>query len=387
MTKTIKITVIAVLLAVLLSTTFVAGCLLSPPTITRAVGGIDVIDQAWGFIFHDYVELDRLDASKLSQAAIKAIVETLDDPHTAYLTPETYKLSLSSFQGKFEGIGATVAMQDGKITIIAPIEGSPAEKAGIKAGDIVLEIDGRNTQGMSLEEAVLYIRGPAGTSVKLLIQHKDEDKPVELEIVRAQINIISVRTEMKEDYAYIRISQFAERTGEEFSSALQSILHESPEGIILDMRSNPGGVLTEVVSVASHFIKEGLVLSVVDNGGNKTDMNVISTDFITDLPMVVLVNQYSASGSEVLAGALQDHNRATIAGSTTFGKGSVNILRQLRDGSGLYITTARWLTPNGHIIENKGIEPDQKLELEGEDAVNWAIDYLQSKGTGEIGVQ
>lgn len=235
MTKTIKITVIAVLLAVLLSTTFVAGCVLSPPAVTRAVGSIDVVEQAWGFIFHDYVEPDKLDSTKLS----------------------------------------------------------------------------------------------------------------------------SVRAEMRGEYAYIRISQFSERTGAEFSSALQSVLQQSPAGIILDLRSNPGGVLTEVVTVASHFIKEALVLSVVDNEGKKSDMNVISTELTTDLPMVVLVNQYSASGSEVLSGALQDHHRATIAGSTTFGKGSVNVLRQLKDGSGLDITTARWLTPNGHAIEGKGIEPDQ----------------------------
>ena len=223
---------------------------------------------------------------------------------------------------------------------------------------------------------MLHIRGPKGTSVRLLILHQGETEPEEIEIVRAEIELPSVYFEMRGDIAYINITYFSERTDEELSPVLESITQEAATGIILDLRSNPGGLLETVVDVASHFLKEGVVVDVVDNQGKHTSSSVKPSEITTDLPMVVLVDNYSASGSEVLAGALQDHGRATIAGTKTYGKGSVNILRQLKDGSGLYITTARWLTPNGRLIEGKGIDPDYELK-EGEDAIQWAIDYLK----------
>ena len=262
--------------------------------------------------------------------------------------------------------------------IIAPIADSPAAKAGIRAGDIILEIDGRPTSEISLVEAVLYIRGPKGTSVRLLILHQGETKPEEIKIVKAEIDLPSVRFEMRGDIAYINITYFSERTNQELSPVLRSITQEAAMGIILDLRSNSGGLLTVVVDVASYFLEEGVVVNVVDNQGKLTPMPVKPEGATTDLPLIVLVDSYSASGSEVLAGALQDYAHATIAGTTTFGKGSVCILRQLKDGSGLYITTARWLTPDGRLIEGEGIDPDYELELEGEDAIQWAIDYLKS---------
>jgi carboxyl-terminal processing protease len=306
------------------------------------------------------------------------MLEALDDPYSAYLDAETYQLSLSNLEGKFEGIGAYVAVQDEQIIIIAPIADSPAAKAGIKAGDIILEIDDRSALEISLVEAVLYIRGPKGTSVRLLILHQDESEPEEIEIIRAEIEVSSVYFEMKGDIAYISITNFSERTDEELSPVLQSITQEAATGIILDLRSNPGGLLHTVVDVASRFLKEGVVVDVVDNQGRHTTSTVEPKGTTTDLPLVVLVDSFSASGSEVLAGALQDYARATIAGTRTYGKGSVNILHQLKDGSGLYITTARWFTPNGRPIEGEGIDPDYELELEGEDAIQWAIDYLKS---------
>ena len=231
---------------------------------------------------------------------------------------------------------------------------------------------------MSLVDVVLSIRGPKETSVRLLILHQDETEPEEIEIVRAEIEVSSVHSEMREDIAYIRLTDFTERTNDELSSVLEEITREEATGIILDLRMNPGGLLVAVVDVASRFLEEGVVVYVVDNQGERRDSLVRSAGEITDLPMVVLVDSFSASGSEVLAGALQDHARATIAGTITYGKGSVNVLRQLQDGSGLYITTARWYTPNGRLIEGEGIEPDYLLELEGEDAIQWAIDYLKS---------
>jgi carboxyl-terminal processing protease len=182
---------------------------------------------------------------------------------------------------------------------------------------------------------------------------------------------------MRGDIAYIRITNFSRRTDAELSPVLDSIAHEETVGIILDLRHNPGGLLQAVVDVASHFLTEGVVVDVVDNQGDHDTMSVKSKKVTTDLPLVVLVDNYSASGSEVLAGALQDHARATIAGSKTYGKGSVNVMRELEDGSGLYITIARWFTPDGHLIEGEGIDPD--YELVGEDAIQWAIDYLKGK--------
>ena len=377
MSKILKIMVIA-LLGLSLALSLGAGCALGTVTPPSSTQGLDVVEEAWNIIFEDYVERDRLDGSKLSQAAIKGMVEALDDPYSSYLDAETYQLSLSSLEGKFEGIGAQVAVEDDQLMVIAPIADSPADKAGIRAGDIILEIDGKPTSEMSLAEAVLFIRGPRGTSVKLLVLHQGETEPEEIEIVRAEIELISVRFEMRQDIAYVSISYFSEGTDEELSPVLDIITAEAATGIILDLRSNPGGLLSAVVDVASHFLKEGVVVDVVDNQGSHTTMAVKPESVTTDLSLVVLVDGYSASGSEVLAGALQDYGRATIAGTTTFGKGSVNVLYQLKDGSGLYITTARWLTPNGYLIEGEGIDPDYELEVDGEDAIQWAIDYLKS---------
>ena len=377
MLKIVKIMVIA-LLGASLALSFGAGCALGTRTPAGSTQGLDVVGEAWNIIFQDYVERDRLDASQMSQAAIEGMVKALDDPYTSYLDPETYQLTLSSLEGKFEGIGAQVTIENDQIMVIAPIADSPADRAGIRAGDVILEIDGKPTAGMSLAEAVALIRGPRGTSVRLRVLHQGETEPQEIEIVRAEIELTSVRFEMRQDIAYINITYFSQDTDEELSPVLDSITGGAATGIILDLRSNPGGILTVVVDVASHFLREGVVVDVVDNQGVHTPLAVEHGRVTTDLPLVVLVDGYSASGSEVLAGALQDYGRAPIAGTTTFGKGSVNILRQLKDGSGLYITTARWLTPGGHLIEGEGIHPNYELEVEGEDAIQWAINYLKT---------
>lgn len=377
MPKTMKIIVITLLLVVSLALSFGAGCALGDRTPPSLGPGLDSVAEAWDLIINDYVDKDRLDTSTLSQAAIKGMVEALDDPYSAYLDAAAYQLSLSDLEGKFEGIGAYVAVKDEQIMIIAPIADSPAAQAGIKAGDIILGIDDKPTSEMSLAEAVLYIRGPKGTSVRLLILHQGETEPEEIEIVRDEIEVPSVYFEMRGDIAYINITYFSERTNEELSPVLQSITQEAATGIILDLRSNPGGLLQTVVDVASRFLKEGVVVDVVDNQGKHTTSTVKPEGATTDLPLVVLVDSYSASGSEVLAGALQDYDRATIAGTRTYGKGSVNILHQLKDGSGLYLTTARWFTPNGRPIEGEGIAPDYELDPE-EDAIQWAIDYLKN---------
>jgi carboxyl-terminal processing protease len=375
MPKTIKIIAVTLLMLATIVLSFGAGCTLGAKTSPQL--NLDIVEEAWNIIQQDYVDRDNIDANKLTQGAVRGMVEALDDPYTAYLDTTAYELSLKNFEGKFEGIGAYVtADKEGQIAIIAPIADSPAEKAGIRTGDVILEIDGQSTEGMSLIEAVLNIRGPKGTSVTLSILHQGETEPELVTIVRAEIELLSVHSELKEDIAYIEITYFSERTAQELASVLENI-NQQATGIILDLRNNGGGLLDTVIDAAGFFLHEGIVMDMVDNQGEHTIYSVKHGQIITDLPLVVLVNGYSASGSEVLTGALQDYARATIAGARTYGKGSVNILRQLKDGSGIYITTARWLTPNGRLIEGEGLEPDYTL-AEDMDAIQWAIDFLKS---------
>jgi carboxyl-terminal processing protease len=374
MTKTIKIIAVTILVAATIALSFGAGCILGAKTSPEP--DLSILEEAWDIIFQDYVDSNQLDPSKLTQGAVRGMVEALDDPYTSYLDTSAYELWTRSVEGKFEGIGAYVEVKDEQITITAPIPDSPAEEAGIRTGDVILEIDGKSTEGMSIIEAVINIRGPKGTPVQLLILHQGETEPEVIEIIRAEIELPSVDSEMKEDIAYIEISYFSDRTAEELAPVLESIT-PGASGIILDLRSNGGGVLDTVIDVTSFFLHEGVVMDMVDNQGHHTIYSVNTSKPTTDLPMVVLVDGYSASGSEVLTGALQDYGRATIAGATTFGKGSVNILHPLKDGSGLYLTTARWFTPNGRLIEGEGLTPDYEL-AEDEDAVQWAIDFLKS---------
>ena len=377
MSRKIRNMIVALLLVVSLVLSFSAGCALGTGTSPAPSQGLAVIEQAWNIIFQDYVERDRLSDERLSQAAIKGMVEAIDDPYTSYVDADAYQFSLTSLEGEFGGIGAKVTVKDEQLTIIAPLPDSPAAKAGIKAGDIILKVDGQPASEMSIAEAVLAIRGPKGTVVRLLILHQGETAPQEIEIVRDDIELSSVSFEMRGDIAYIKIAHFSVRTNEELSPVLQSVIQERATGIVLDLRSNPGGSLAAVVDVTSNFLKEGIVVSVVDNQEKRTDLEVKPGGVNIESPMVVLTDNYSASGSEVLTGALQDYGRATIAGTRTFGKGSVNALRQLKDGSGLYITIARWLTPNGRLIEGEGLSPDYELELSGEAAIQWAVDYLR----------
>ena len=377
MSVKVRNVVIALVLVASLALSFGAGCTIGAGATPSPDESLDVIEQAWDFIFSDYVELDRLNAETLSQAAIEAMVTAIDDPYTSFLAAEDYQLSMTSLEGGFGGIGAQVTVKDEQLTIIAPLPNSPALKAGIRAGDIILEIDGEPASGMSIAEAVLTIRGPKGTVVKLLVLHQGENLPQEIEIVRDDIELPSVSFEMRDEIAYIKIAHFSERTNQELSPVWQSMTEQGAAGIIIDLRRNPGGLLSSVVDVASNFLEEGIVVKVVDNQGKESVLNVKSGGAGIDLPIVMLTDNHSASGSEVLSGTLQDYGRATIAGTQTFGKGSVNALRRLKDGSGLYLTVARWLTPNGRLIEGEGLAPDYELELQGEEAIQWAVDFLR----------
>lgn len=346
----------------------------------------DTLSEVWQTLENYYVNKEALDPDELSEAAINGLLEALGDPYTSYVDAETYKLSIPELEGSFEGIGAVIAMEDGEITVVSPIAGSPAEAQGIRAGDKILEIDGQPTSGMSLAEAVLKIRGPQGTKVTLLILHPGETTPLEVEVIRAQIELDSVYLKMlPDDIAYIQITYFTERTHEELVAALNDATKAGVRGIILDLRNNPGGYLHIVVEVADEFLDGGIVLYQADDDGNITrEWPASPGGLATDLPLVLLVNGGSASGSEVLAGALQDRERAPLIGTTTYGSGSVKAFYELSDGSALYLTTGRWLTPNGRLIEGVGLTPDIEVAMTEEDIesgrdpqLERAIEYIE----------
>ncbi|HEY32384.1 MAG TPA: S41 family peptidase [Dehalococcoidia bacterium] len=377
--KIITIVMIALALTASVVIPLGTGCsLISGQSTTESDLDLTLLEEVWEIIQEEYVETDELDTETLIRGAVKGMVDALDDPHSAYMDPDDYERFTSDLSGEFEGIGAHVEERDGQIIVIAPIPGTPADEAGIKPGDVIVGVDGESIVGWSIQDAVSAIRGPRGTPVTLLILREGDSELLEIEIIRAEIEVPSIYFEMLGDIAHIKIAQFTERTSEELSTALNEVASQEATGIIIDLRNNPGGLLSTVVDVASRFLNEGIVISVVDNEGNKTDYPVEDADQIIELPVVVLVNEFSASGSEVLAGALQDYDRAVVAGNTTFGKGSVNILYELSDDSGIYITVARWYTPGGHLIEGEGIEPDFELDLEEIDPVEWALDYLES---------
>jgi len=317
------------------------------------------LQEVWDLLGREHFDRERLDAGKLSDGAIRGMLQALDDPYASFLNPQQYALESQDFKGFFEGIGAEVGMRDGRITILSPMPDTPAAQAGIKPGDVILEINGESTEGITLLEAISKIRGQKGTTVQLEVVHLNSREPVTITVARDVIKLQSVRFLMLTGgIGHMRISSFAETTNQEVRNALEKLEGSRGVGLVLDLRNNPGGLLSSVVDVTSQFLDKGLVLYEIDAHGQRTDWAVKSGGQGQDIPMVVLVNEFSASASEVLAGAIIDHGRAKVIGNKTFGKGSVNTLRSLRDGSAVYFTIARWFTPNGNLIEGKGITPD-----------------------------
>jgi carboxyl-terminal processing protease len=342
------------------------------------------MSEVWRLLQREHIDGGNLDPQELSDGAIRGMLRSLDDPYAAFLNPNQFELDSQDIKGYFEGIGAEVGLRDGKITILAPMPDTPAEMAGIRPGDIILEIEGETTQGISLLEAVGKIRGEKGTLVQLLVLHLNNSEPERLTIIRGVIPLESVRLLMQVGrIGHLRVFSFTGTTNEELEEAFERFERSNGVGLVVDLRNNPGGLLSSVVDVTSQFINDGLVLFQIDAQGKRTDWKVKKGGKAKTIPMVVLVNEFSASASEVFTGAIMDNDRATVIGTTTFGKGSVNNLWPMTDGSGVNFTIARWFTPSGLQIEGEGIEPDivqEGSEDETEDIqLDLAIQILQEK--------
>ncbi len=321
---------------------------------------LKVFTDVLGLLQREYVEETK--PKDMIYGAIKGMLETLD-PHSAFMPPNTYKEMQEETKGRFEGLGIEITIKEGLLTVVSPIESTPAFKAGILAGDQILKIEGESTKNMTLLDSVKRLRGPKGTKVTITIMREGFPKPRDFTLIRDVIPVRSVRHELLDKhYGYIRVSQFQEKTDSEFEKEMKALEEESKgalKGIILDLRNNPGGLLDQAVKVSDRFIESGLIVSMEGRREEqKMKFQAHSQGTIPRLPLVVLINGGSASGSEIVAGAIQDHGRGILVGTQTFGKGSVQTIFSLKDGSGLRLTTARYYTPSGRSIQAKGIAPD-----------------------------
>jgi len=310
----------------------------------------------------NYVE--QPDARELVRGAIRGMLRSLD-PHSSYMTAEQYREMQVDTSGQFGGLGIQIGIKDDALTVIAPIEGTPAERAGIQAGDRIVKIEGRSTKGISLQEAVTRLRGPKGSKVTITVFRESDGKFRDITIVRDIIQVKSVKHKVIDGtVGYVRISQFQERTADDLNRAIEALDDQGIGLLVLDLRNNPGGLLTSSVEVADQFLPPGkLVVYTKDRSGKRTEYRNPGRYESVDWPMVILVNAGSASASEIVAGAMKDHHRAVILGTRTFGKGSVQTVIPLSDGSGLRLTTSRYYTPADVSIQNTGIEPNIVVPL------------------------
>lgn len=324
---------------------------------------LKIFTEVFQRIKDDYVE--AVDDKALLENAIQGMLSGLD-PHSNYLKPEEYDRIMSSTKGEFGGLGIEVGMEDGFVKVISPIDDTPAQRAGIKAGDMIIRLDDTPVKGMTLNDAVEVMRGDPGTKILLTIIRETEEKPLKIEIVRDIIKIESIKSRLLEPgYGYVRVSHFQARTVEDLNKAIDELKKDNTgdiKGLILDLRNNPGGILKAAVEVSDAFLSEGIIVYTegrIDDASLKFDAR--PDDLIHGAPIVVLVNGGSASASEIVAGALQDHKRAVIMGHQTFGKGSVQTILPMNNNAALKLTTARYYTPAGRSIQAEGIEPDIKL--------------------------
>jgi len=330
--------------------------------------------QVWDKLSSSYLDKSALSPAKMVYGAIQGMVASLEDPYTVFLPPEEQKQSREDLQGSFEGVGIQLGYQNGNLAVMAPLSGMPAEKAGVKAGDLILKIEDQDTVGISLPEAVKLIRGPRGSQISLTLQHEGKEETYQAVIVRDTILVPSVEVEFKEfqgkQVAHLKLTRFGERTDQEWQESVNKILAASPKmaGVVLDLRNNPGGYLSGSVFIGSEFLTSGVIVQQEGADGRRETFSVNRRGRLLEIPLVVLVNKGSASASEIVAGALSDYDRAKIVGEKTFGKGTIQEAEDLPGGTGLHITTARWLLPSGESIDKEGVVPDFEIKLDPEKA-------------------
>ena len=396
-----KKVLISIASAILLIAVFAAGIwvgiTLIQPANNKAIAPTEanefaLVQQAWNLTRDNYVDTSATQPQNLAYGAISGMINSLGDTgHSVFLTPEQVKLANEQEQGQFEGIGIEVQMKDNKVTVVAPINGSPAQKAGIRSGDIILKVDGKPISNVM--EAVQSILGTAGTPVTLTIQSAS-GQTRDVKIIRAKISIQIVSWRMIPDtgIAHLKLNSFAKGATNQLDAALASIKSQEASGIIFDLRDNPGGLLDEAISVTSRFLESGNVLLVKDVKGQVTPVPVTSSNgIVTDLPMVVLINQGTASAAEIVAGALHDAGRAKLVGQTTFGTGTVLEQFPLADGSAIRLAIREWLTPSGKTIWHTGLSPDiavaladGAVELTPDTEQGLTLDQIESSGDSQL---
>ncbi|MDQ5901805.1 MAG: hypothetical protein QG606_21 [Patescibacteria group bacterium] len=336
--------------------------------------------KVWDILKDKFVDQSKLDAKQMLYGAIDGMLASTGDPYTTFFDPKEKQDFQEDMTGNFEGIGAEMALKEGILTIVSPLEGTPAERSGLLAGDKILKIDNETTANIDLEEAVRRIRGPKGTSVTLNIYHEGDEEAVDIVVPREMIHVKSTRFEMKEGgIAYIRINRFGDETADEFERAIRSAVSAHTQGLVIDLRNNPGGLLTSAVDIASFLLPEKSVVVIEENSkGNRKELKTHSGDVFSKLPTSVIINGGSASASEILAGALREsRENVRLIGKQSFGKGSVQELISVNKDTAVKITVAKWLTPKGNQINKVGIAPDEEVDLTREHVTNKEDPQLQ----------
>lgn len=345
--------------------------------------------QAWDLVQQQYVD-QPVDQTQLVRGAISGMLESLGDPNTGYMDPDQFRQANAPLEGEYEGIGAWVDTTGEYLTIISVMKGFPAEEAGLQSGDQVIAVDGEEVTGIDPNLVLRKVLGPQGTTVTLTILRSDLDEPFDVSIVRRKINIPTIEGERRDDrILYIQIFNFGENTDEELRALIREYRQSEPIGLILDLRNNPGGYLDTAIRVVSEFIKDGVVMYEEYGDGRRTTFNARGNGLATDIPLVVLINEGSASASEITAGAIQDRKRGILVGTKSFGKGTVQKWTPLDDEQGaVKITIARWLTPNEQVINGTGLTPDIEVPLTEEDLLakrdpqlEKAVELLLNPGT------
>jgi carboxyl-terminal processing protease len=339
-----------------------SGILVSDP---KEEVDISLLWSVWRLMSKHYIEPEKLETTKMLHGAVSGLVSAIGDPYTTFMPPQENKEFKQSLNGRLQGIGAELTLRDAQIVVVAPLKGSPAEAAGLIPEDVITHVDEKDVTGFSLGDAVKLIRGPKGTDVTLTVTRKGEGS-LDITITRDEIKIPSVESEIKEydgkRIGYIGLNRFGDTTTVEFKKSVESHMANEVDGIIIDVRFNGGGYLDKAIDLSSMFLKKGKVVSVARREGEPTHHYVKGSPITGDIPLVILINEGSASASEIFAGALQDHGRATVIGKKSFGKGTVQEVFDLPGGTSIRITTARWLTPDGKDLGKEGVSPDIEVE-------------------------